>query len=459
MSKISKYLKPIALSLMLVLIATTVSGCSLFGGSDETEAKVITIWGFDDEDVWKPIIKDAEKAVKGYEFVYVKKTLDKDYENSALNSILSSEGPDVWAIPSDWVYRHKDKLAPLSEKLIKDSEINLENDYVPAVEKIGVIDNQIYALTPTINTLMLYYNPKIFDAALDEYNSAHKGSDNSELRKVASSTLNNAPITWNEVVEATKLITLKNGNIITRSAIALGETNNIANPTDILYALMLQNGTEMTSSTIDLATFNLPGSSEPAKNALEFFTSFSTPGSANYTWNENMPNNLTAFSEDKVAMIIGYESLQNYFSQVFPNFKYKKATLPQIGDTQTNITDYTESISFVVPALTTDTESAWKTILSIMATSSSSYAATLNVSHAGKKSNFEPKLADREGDTSPGKEQAQTATTWTKGRFPVETDEIFNQLIGNKISGKQDSTAALDWGASQVTDLLRRETW
>jgi len=307
-----KFIKYFALTIAIISVSVLVSGCSSRTKNVEELSQVFTIWAFDDEDVWKPIIRDLEKELKGYEIKYVKKEFNSSYENDSLNSILSGEGPDVWAIPNDWVYRHKDKLVPMPESALE--EINLDEKFVPVVKQSVYFDQKTYGLAPAIDTLMVYYNNTLFDDALDEFNTSHKGSDYAEARKTASQLLREVPVTWKEFSETVKLINTRNGDGFSRSGVALGTYNNTSQAVDVLYDLMLQNETSFTSEDLQTAIFNLPQTTNagtkdtPAKRALDFYLSFSNPNSNNYSWNEAQGSDVEAFVNNKVAMIFGYES-------------------------------------------------------------------------------------------------------------------------------------------------------
>lgn len=461
--KINKLIKALSGLLVLVLATTLISGCS---SRNASTTKTLTIWAFDDEDVWKPIIKEAQRDVaKGYEINYVKKTLNDSYEDDALNSILSGQGPDVWAMPNDWVYRHKDKLTPMPDSLIKSSKLNLDDQFVPAIKQSSYFDNKIYALSPTVDTLMVYYNEKLFQDTLDEFNASHKGETNAEARKTATKLLSQVPTTWSDFTEASKLISVRSGSGFSRSGVAMGAANNINSSEDILYALMLQDGTKMTSDDYSLATFNLPqttsaGANEvPATKALEFYNSFSNSASANYSWNSSMPNNIESFVNGQTAMIFGFESLSNHLAQVYPGFKYKKAPLPQIGTANDIAKDYASYITFAVPKLSNFSEAAWQTINLLSTSEASSYANTVQISQSAIQKNFQISLKDREGNNSPGKLQTQTAQTWVKGRYPNEADSAIKTAIENVTVGQQGAQSALDLAASTITTLLRKNTW
>ena len=223
-----KLFKNILYVFCCVAIASTVSGCSLKKASTSTTPKTFVIWSFEDEDVWTPVLKDIKKELSGYEVTYVKKTLSATYENDALNSILSGQGPDIWAMPTDWIYRHKAKLAPMPDSVVTSTKINLDDNFVSAIKDSVYFDSKIYGLSPTVNTLSVYYNAKLFDAALDEFQTANAiNSKDSDAVKASKKTglaranelLSGVPPLWTDFVEASKLITKKNGDTIDRKSV------------------------------------------------------------------------------------------------------------------------------------------------------------------------------------------------------------------------------------------------
>ena len=454
------FFKPISLVVLLVFIAVATSGCSLFGSKTPAAPKVITIWGFDDEDVWKPFVKDLSGTVKGYEIKYVKKTLNSSYENDSLNSILSAQGPDVWAVPNDWVYRHKDKLASMPDSLTKD--LNLDEQFVPAVKESGVIDGRIYSLSPSVDTLMIFYNEKLIETALEEVNANNKIF--SDVSKTNREIIAQPFDTWDHLVSKIRLVTKRSGNDIVRSGAAIGTSNNVSVSEKLLYALMLQNDVSMTSEKIDLATFNLPSSTAagttetPGKKALDFYKSFSDPNSPDYTWSSSMPNDVDAFLSGKTAMIFANKSLANYIAQKNPDFKYKTAPFPQVGTDYNKVIDFASFNTFVVPAISRYPDVAWQVVNLLSVSMADSYSRTIGISSSKKKKDFEPTI-DRDSGSSLGSTQAQTAHTWVKGRYPEAVDSIFNDVINNVATQGQDTQTALDLAAAKVTELLRKESW
>lgn len=451
------YFKVLAVTFLAIASTLSLTGC---GTILSTSTPTIVVWGFQDEDVFKPIIKDFQSQNKNVNVTYVKKTLDANYENDALNSILSGAGPDVWAIPNDWVYRHKDKLAAMPDTILTDKKIVAKDYFSDIILKDNVLDNKIYGLSPTADVLQVYYNPVLFDNAKTAFNKANQ--NNEALLVQIDKIFNDFPITWDEFDKIIPYLTAKNGTTISTAGAALGSANNITNSADILSLLMLQNQTKMTSDDLSQATFNLPVKDSANKdvfagrNAMDFYSSFSNPSSPNYTWNAAQGNDVDAFVQNKVAMIFGYSNLAGYFHQVYPNFDFAQARVPQVGDTN-SIIDYAKYTTFVVPSNSPQQTNAWNFIAQLSTDDASTYrSATKEIS--SRLQEVDVTLKDR-GNGAPDNAQLKTATDWNKGRYPVELDNLFKDAI-NRVEAKSTSSqASLDTAAAKATEYLRRSGW
>lgn len=457
--KISSYV------LIAIMFSIALSGCTKTTKEDP-KAKQIIVWSFEDEDVWKPIVKTFATKYKGYSLIYQKQTFDSEYETRVLNSILSDQGPDVWNMPSDWVYRHKDKLVSNSKK---NSEID---KYVQSLGQSVVFGDNVYALSPYEEPLMIYYNPKIFDTTLSDFNSENTGSENLESRTETKRLLKDVPQTWTDFVETVKLLTKTTATgEIELSGVAMG-TDKLSNSADILYLLMLQNETTILSNDFKQANFNLPVPTAtdttdlPGLRALEFYTSFADPASENYAWSDSLGSDVDAFAEGKTAMIFGYSNLQNYFTQKYPIFKYKRDFVPQLTAESTKVVDYAKSNVFGVSNTTKKYVSnnankpvaCWNLIKMLSNDSpSDSFNSALKV-YTSIKSKNDVAFDDRTTN-SPDKVSLATAKSFVKGKRPLEFDRIIKASIASVNAGAQDTQSALDTAARDATDMLRKESW
>jgi len=462
MKKISKI---VGYCVIALLFAVALSSCKKKAQADPVET-TIRVWSFEDEDVWKPIIKSYSQKNKGYSIVYTKQALDDQYENKVLNSILSGQGPDVWAMPNDWVYRHKDKLFPISTaKAI--TTIGLDK-YTPAIKESVFIDNKIYALSPYTEPMIVYYNDEIFKQAVKDFNAGNTGKDNASARQEADKLLDKPPLTWTDFASAAQMLTKKDesGNI-ELSGVAMG-TSDVSISSDILYLLMLQNETKIVADNLKAATFNLPQQTPqdtedtPGKRALDFYSSFADPASDNFSWDGSLGNEIDAFANGQVAMIFGYDSFRNYFSQKYPNFRYKRAAVPQLTNDYTKSVDYAKFNVFGVTALTAKYTNkpgkCWGLIQLLAGGSASDFNSALNVPSSKINSNTDTKFDDRD-TTNPEKISLRTAQSFVKGRYPNEFDQAIKDMIAGVVDGTQDSKTALDLTANNITQILTKETW
>jgi ABC-type glycerol-3-phosphate transport system substrate-binding protein len=459
---VKRFIKIFGYTLAALFFIVALSGC---GKSTSTTSVInIKVWSFEDADIWKPVIKQFQSDHAGYKIVYEKQTLDSDYENRVLNSVLSNQGPDVWNMPNDWVYRHKDKLLSISA-----SAINI-NNFVPSVGQTVDFGDKVYALSSYSEPLMIYYNDKIFQQRLSDFNKENPGSDNFYVRKEAARVLQGVPGTWTDFITTVNLLTIKDdaGNI-EQSGVAMG-TDQISNAQDILYLLMLQNGTKMTSDDLTQAIFNLPAqtpketSDNPGLRAMEFYTSFANPSSENYSWDDSLGDDIDAFAEGKVAMIFGYSSLQNTLAQKYPDFRFKRTYVPQLTTETAGVVDYARFNAFGINSYSSSCKMVNKfnpcwVLLSSVATSgqSASFNSALKV-YTSKKSTSTFEFNDRAG-SNPEKVALSTAKSFVKGRYPIEFDANIRASIAAINQEGMDTQTALDSAANKITDLLRKGSW
>jgi multiple sugar transport system substrate-binding protein len=181
-----------------------------------------------------------------------------------------------------------------------------------------VRDNKIYAIPLSVDLLALYYNKDILN----------------------SLGISQPPTTWPELVSDVQKITkVAQPGVFSRAGVAMGTSNNVARAVDILSLLMLQNGTKFYTDDLNSATFSqqqtLPDSSEsfnPGATALAFYTQFADPAKISYTWNSKSDNSIDAFTQGKVAMMLGYQYMEPMIQSKSPNLNWAVSAAPQVGD-------------------------------------------------------------------------------------------------------------------------------
>ena len=270
------------------------------------------------------------------------------------------------------------------------------------------------------------------------------------------------PVTWAEMSKVLPWITVRSGNDISVGGIAIGTSNNVSLSDDILGLFMLQNQVKMTSDDLQQATFNMPTASTSGadtylgKNALEFYTSFSNPGSQNYSWNSSMPKDTTAFEEGKLAMVISTTAYGQYLRQTYPNLDFGQVTMPQSGDVN-SIIDYASYTTYVVPDASPLKDAAQSFVYYLSTSGASTYLSSTK-ELSSKKSDSTDTLNDRKS-SEPSDSQTLTAKSWNKGRYPLVVDSQFRQAIERVVNGSQSAQSALDTAAAAITEKLRKTSW
>ena len=151
------------LILAIVLIATS---CSKKNSSTGTQT--LTVWNLgDDASVFKQQISDFQSAHKNVKINYVKKD-SSGYLSDAIAQIAAGKGPDVWAIPNDWLPKYHEQLVAMptgkmaNSKEKKDDVGVYQETYPKVTSSDNIINNQIYGIPLSVDTLSLYINTDIF---------------------------------------------------------------------------------------------------------------------------------------------------------------------------------------------------------------------------------------------------------------------------------------------------------
>ena len=338
--------KILAVFLAISFVFISGAGCKITNKGVEEAAKPITLnyWRvFDGEDDFTEMIA-AYKALYPHITINYRLLRYDEYENEILNALAEDRGPDIFSIHNTWVKKYQNKLAPMppvttmvSQKLIGSikkelvSELttansltlkSLKDNFAEVVYNDVVIDNQIYGLPLSVDTLAMYYNRDL---------------------------LNNAgivqlPVYWNRdfLITVNKLTRLDSRQGIVQSGAALGGAYNISRSPDILAALMMQNGAVMESNGVisfnQVPAFAKETGYNPGLEALRFYSDFANPIKESYTWNEELNNSLDMFISGNLAIMFTYSYDIETIKSRAPKLNFSVTNLPQIeGNPPTNI--------------------------------------------------------------------------------------------------------------------------
>ncbi len=440
MLKLINHKKLVVFSLILVFVITTGLKCGgPPGGLIEGKPKSITLnyWK-----VWEgksnidPLISAYQQKNPHVKINYRNLTYE-EFEYELLNALAVDRGPDIFSIHTTWMKDYLDKIQPLPSQIttsrmvirgtIKEEAFtekrtkntlnlkDLRTLYPDVVYQNQYINNQIYGLPLSIDTMALYSNRDLLNNA----------------------GIVSPPKTWNDFQDQVVKITRQNpqGDILIAGA-AIGTADNVNRSPDILSLLMLQNGAQMFDERGRIAFDDTPEglSINPARQALNFYNSFASPAKQVYTWNSNMDNSLQEFMTGKVAFYFGYAYDLATIKAQSPQLNFEVSAMPQISEQTANRINHANYWVETVSNKSEHIDEAWDFIL-FMSTQAEQNKKYLD--KANKPCALKSLIKEQSEDVelSAFVNQILTAQSWYKGNNPLQAEEIFKTMIKENLTG------------------------
>ena len=255
----------------------------------------LTYWGlWESESVMRSIISEWETKNPNIKINYSQQS-PKEYRERLQSALARNEGPDIFRFHITWVPMLKNELEAIPAEIMSASEF--ENNFYPVVKENLRSGSAFLGLPLQVDTLALFYNQQIFQAA---------GKT--------------PPATWDQLRQTALDLTVRDetGRIQT-AGVALGTTNNVEHWPDVLGLMMLQNGVNLSQPSGNLA-----------EDALTFYTIFS---SVDRVWDETLPNSTLAFAGGKAAMYFGFTWDVFEIKNINPDLNFQIAPVPQLPGT------------------------------------------------------------------------------------------------------------------------------
>lgn len=266
----------------------------LAGSKSAPVAVKLTYWGlWEDQEIMNPVIQEYQKNNKNITINYEKMS-PQDYLQKLLARGKEGRGPDIFRFHNTWVPEVKDILAPIPPQIMSTAEF--EKTFYSVAQRDLRIDQYYYGLPLEIDGLVLLINQDLFKKA----------------------GIPNFPSNWDQLLDDAGKITTKDreGKIIT-SGIALGTASNVSYFSDILGWMLIQNGGDLKKI-----------SQKEGTEILKSYRAFAE--SPNNFWDEDMPNSLNAFTQEKVAMVFAPSWEILTIKAKNPEIKIKVLPLPGV---------------------------------------------------------------------------------------------------------------------------------
>lgn len=432
----------------LTLLSTLGQGC-VKGPDAATQAaskKVeLQVWGVvDDVDAYQAILSDYRKLHPNVTLTFRRFRLE-EYENELLNALAEDRGPDVFMIHNTWVGKYLPKLVPMplqtktalqsiqgtlkkelvwtlmTENTVSIRQFKVDYPDVVAADMLRTVNvstipdkrdfqQRVVAIPLSVDTLAMYANKDLLNAA----------------------GISTMPENWDDFQTAVKKLTkLDDQGEILQSGAAIGTGANIERSPDIIAALMMQNGAEMSAvdgtPTFGTIPQKLSGQRDypPAYQALSFYTDFANPGKDVYTWNNKMPNSLDAFIQGKTAFFFGYGYHLPVIKAGAPKLNLGIAKLPQI--TGNPVVNYANYWAWTVSKKTKSIDLSWNLLNFMRKPEESKKYLDYAKRPAALRSQLGAQMEDE--DVGVFASQVLTSQAWYRGNDPTAMENAMITMI------------------------------
>jgi len=387
--------------------------------------------------------------------INVRKLRYDEYKDALIQAWARDEGPDLFSLPNTWVREYEEWAEPLPDKVVLKKEVEsgpgcfrkkkvvnkteyflklneIKEKFVSQIEKDVIIKGKILALPLNTDSLVMFYNRDLLDAA-----------------KIPL-----PPKNWTEFSEQVKKLTLLDKDeTIYQAGTALGTANNLERPVDILSLLMMQVGAKM-SDPNGYANFNQSLASDPtyfpAEEALRFYTDFQNKDKEVYTWDKEMPSALEFFNQGKLAFFFGYAYHLPLIKNQAPNLNFGLAKMPQPEGAikEINFANYQVQ---AVAKKSKNKDLAWA-FLNQAALAPQDYLNKTKKPTA-LRSLIDEQIKDPDLEILAG--QALTSQSWYLGKNALVMEEAFKEMIESVNEGKKTYLEAINFAAQKINQTIK----
>jgi len=382
----------------------------------------------DEKAAWEDILRDFKGTYPDVKVTRRDFDSPESYESSLLEGLATGEGPDVFMVLNHAAPRYANKISPAPEMLYPLSR--LRSDFPKVVEQDFAPQGKIYGVPLSVDTLSLIYNRSALDQAAVS-----------------------VPQSWEDFSSALQALTKSDASGISYSGAALGTAGNVPYAADTLSLLMLQSGTKMTNAEFTDATFD----SKEGAGALEFYTQFADAGSTAYTWNNSLPSALDSFSQEKVAMLLGYAETARLLREKSPFLDIGVAEAPQSAEqiARGKKVSYPRYYGFAVSRQSKSPDVAWQFLISSVASQESAGKYLITTK---KPPALRALLVLNKDDAQIGAfaRQALIAVSWPQVDNALVV-RLFSTAITDVNEGRETPVAALKKAADEISRAMQKK--
>ncbi|MBY0310384.1 extracellular solute-binding protein [Patescibacteria group bacterium] len=269
----------------------------------------VSIWGTLPDEPMARMLRELAESVPAFRQVQYTYVPIEEFNERFVTALADRTNPDLLLIPHEEIVPQRARLLPYSYESF--SLRDYKDRYIDGAE-VFALEDGIYAIPIAIDPLVLFWNRNLLG------NAGFLG----------------APTSWEQLtsVMVSALTVRKFDRTIERSALAMGESQNITHIYPVLLMLAIQAGSRLVTSyageyRVEIDATN--GTGLPLTEALRFYMSISDPGSTLYSWNRAQPLDRDAFIRETLAMYFGFASEGPDLAFRNPNLNFDIAEVPK----------------------------------------------------------------------------------------------------------------------------------
>ncbi|MBT6691717.1 carbohydrate ABC transporter substrate-binding protein [Candidatus Parcubacteria bacterium] len=429
-----RHLKLFTLLILAVFVVSAGFGCQGMTCKKGVEYRPVYLeyWGvWDTAAQVAPLINTYQAKHPTIKITY-RNFRYEEYEQKLLEAWADDRGPDLFAIPVTWLKEYQHRLVPippsinvpiwemkgsikpertLTLKSFKSlSPQDVKTRYVPVVYDDVVLDDKIYGLPFSLETLVTFYNSSLLD----------KSSIPEPMRD------------FHDLIEQVPKITrVTEDNRVLYSAVSLGGTDNIPRFFDILSSLLLQSDVNMKGEWF--SPIKDGGSRDRLTQVLNFYTDFARPGRLSYSWSDDLPNAFEMFANGRLAYFFGYSYHADELRDRGVVFDWGITNFPQTRGAE-GTKYYTDYWITVVAKKSINAPSAWDFIQNASGKEIVRVYLNANKKPTALRSLIAEQMEDT--DLKVFASQVLTADNWYEGYNIDLAEQYTAEIIDGLVSGE-----------------------
>lgn len=429
------------ISILAMLVATVVALTTKGGGTtkDPNALPKITVWSTIDAQQFSILNTNTARVVEQKLSVDYKQYSSQNMYNSYLEAVAAGKSPDALIIPLSDIYQYGGKLLTIPESSypIRD----YKNTYVQGADVLITPEGYL-GIPMFVDPLVLYYNKTILE----------------------NEQISFPPKLWSGFFDFARTFTRRGNDSITltRSGVALGESNNISHFDDILSALYLQTYGPLTLQDQlgrISSSLTVQDGIQAIIKAVDFYTQFSDPLKTHYSWNRAQKNDIDMFVAEQLVAYFGRASEYKNISFKNPNLNFDVVEIPQPTENPAQKVGYGALYVLVIPKTAKQSATAL--------TAAYTWSGAVQSQYWADHDNFiyqpirRDILAQKTGAITTRSElpvfrrSAFMFRDWIQP-YATKTRSAFAELISSVTSGNMDSQGAAQRLSSVISALFNQ---